>query len=203
MVRPLLTALADIPRAEWKHAEHLLRLERLARGDALTRAGEVADRFGFVIEGVLKKSHVTPDGRSVVRGFGGPGSIVGAYASLLSGERSYLDVEAVTDSLLLCLEWRDLLALYDRHVVWQVVGRRIAESFLLEREARAHELLTQTASERYVAFQRTHRELLPLLKSYDVASYLGITPVSLSRLKARERQNTKAPVIPKNPGASE
>jgi CRP-like cAMP-binding protein len=63
----------------------------------------------------------------------------------------------------------------------------MAEAMLLEREARAHELLTLTATERYTRFRDTHRELLSLLRSYDIASYLGITPVSLSRLRARHR----------------
>lgn len=202
-VRPLLTRLASLPASEWEHAEASLRAERLAPGDRLTRAGEVADRFGFVIEGVLKKSHVTPNGRAVVRGFGGPGTVVGAYASLLSGEPSYLDVEAISDSLVLVLDWSVLLELYERDPAWQVVGRRIAETLLLEREARAHELLTLSASERYRAFCQANEALLPVLKSYDIASYLGITAVSLSRLKAREsRKNTKAPAIPRNPGAS-
>lgn len=67
----------------------------------------------------------------------------------------------------------------------------MAELTLLEREARAHELLTLSASERYARFCETHRALLPELRSYDIASYLGITPVSLSRLRARKARRSK------------
>ena len=188
-VRPVVTALAPVPASEWRHLERRLRLETLATGDRLTHAGDVADRFGFVVRGLVRKVHVTERGRLVVRGFGGPGSIVGAYASLLTQTPSYLSVEALRPTVLYVLDWAEMEGLYARHVCWQVVGRRLAEANLLEREARAHELLTLSATERFTRFCATHRALLPTLRSYDIASYLGITPVSLSRLRARAHRD--------------
>jgi CRP-like cAMP-binding protein len=188
VVLPLLERLASLPPKEWRHLESKLRVERLCKGRALTNAGEIADRFGFVVSGLIRKRHVTPHGQAVVRGFGGPGAWVGAYASLLTGTPSHLSVEAVADTELFVLDWSEMAALYERHVCWQQIGRRLAEVLLLEREARAHELLTLSARERYDAFRQSHSALLPLLKSYDIASYLGITPVSLSRIRARQRR---------------
>jgi CRP-like cAMP-binding protein len=182
---PVLEQLAPIPRKEFAYFESRLRLRRLARGDCLTRAGEVADHVGFVVSGLLRKVHLTSHGKVLVRGFGGPGAIVGAYVSLLTGRPSYLSVEALRESELFVLPWAELNQLYARHSCFQTIGRRLAELTLLEREARAHELLTLSASERYARFCETHRALLPELRSYDIASYLGITPVSLSRLRAR------------------
>jgi CRP-like cAMP-binding protein len=184
-VLPLLARLSPVPSREWAHFERCLRFERLAPQQALTQAGEVADRLGFVVRGLIRKLHVSERGKRVVRGFGGPGSVVGAYASLLTREPSHLRVEALEPSELFVLPWAELETLYARHVCWQVVGRRLAEQNLVEREQRAHELLTASATERYRRFCETHRELLPRLRDYDIASYLGITPVSLSRLRRR------------------
>ena len=186
-VRPLLQQLAPIPAKEWRYVEPRLRLQTLGAGQALTRAGEVADCLGFVVSGLIRKLHVTARGQSFVRGFGGTGSVVGAYVSLLTQQPSYLSVEAVEETRLFVLDWSELEALYARHVCWQTVGRRFAETTLLEREARAHELLTLSATERFARFCASHRALLPRLRNYDIASYLGITPVSLSRLRARAR----------------
>ena len=185
-VLPVLERLARIPKKEFAYFESRLQRRRLARGECLTRAGEVADQVGFVISGLFRKVHVTSRGKSVVRGFGGPGAIIGAYVSLLTGSPSYLSVEALQESELFVLRWAELNELYARHACFQTIGRRLAELTLLEREARAHELLTLSASERYARFRETHRGLLPHLRSYDIASYLGITPVSLSRLRARK-----------------
>jgi CRP-like cAMP-binding protein len=134
----------------------------------------------------------TARGKRVVRGFGGPGSVVGAYASLLTREPSHLRVEALEPTRLFVWPWSETESLYARHVCWQIVGRRIAEANLLEREQRAHQLLTASATERYRRFCETHRELMPRLRDYDIASYLGITPVSLSRLRARNASALRA-----------
>lgn len=186
-VLPMLRQLADIPAAEWAYFAHRLSWLELAPQQALSEAGVIADRLGFVIQGLIRKLHLTERGKRVVRGFGGPGSVVGAYASLLTQQPSHLRVEALEPTCLFVLPWSELDALYARHVCWQIVGRRIAEANLVERELRAHELLTASATERYRSFCETHRELLPRLHDYDIASYLGITPVSLSRLRARRR----------------
>jgi CRP-like cAMP-binding protein len=191
-VLPVLQELAPLPRREWAHVQRRLQPAALAPGQALTEAGEIADRFGFVVSGLIRKLHISARGKRVVRGFGGPGSIVGAYASLLTGQPSHLRVEALEPTQLFVLPWSELAALYTRHVCWQIVGRRLAELQLLEREERAHELLTASATERYARFCETHRSLLPRLRDYDIASYLGITPVSLSRLRARRSRRATA-----------
>ncbi len=189
-VLPLLRELAPIPAREWRHLERRLEPRVLAAGETLTRAGDVAEDIGFVLSGLVRKVHVTARGQAVVRDFATAGSVVGAYASLLTRKPSYLSVEALEPTRLFVLSWSELEALYERHVCWQVVGRRFAENALLEREARAHDLLTLSASERFARFCESHRAILPRLRNYDIASYLGITPVSLSRLRARARAGT-------------
>lgn len=182
---PLLQQLGPLPEQEFAHFETRLKFCCLKRGEFLTRAGEVADRIGFVVSGLFRKVHVTPKGKAIVRGFGGPGAVVGAYVSLLTGAPSYLSVEALRDSELFVLHWSELNELYARHSSFQTIGRRLAELTLLEREARAHDLLTLSAGERYARFQQSHRQLLPHLRDHDIASYLGITAVSLSRIRGR------------------
>ena len=184
-VLPLLETLGPLPKKEFAYLETRLAFRRLERGEFLTRAGDVADQVGFVVKGLFRKLHVTTRGKAIVRGFGGPGAVVGAYVSLLTGTPSYLSVEAIRESELFVLPWSELNALYSRHACFQTIGRRLTELMLLEREARAHELLTLSASERYARFRETHKALLSELRDYDIASYLGITPVSLSRLRAR------------------
>jgi CRP-like cAMP-binding protein len=192
LVLATLRQFSPIPAQEWRFAASRLRPVTLAAGQALTQAGETARELGFVLEGLMRKLHITPQGKPIVRGFGGRGSVVGAYVSLLTAQPSYLSVEALEPTRLLVLRYRDLQELYTRHTCWQTVGRRFAEQTLIEREARAHELLTLSASERYARFCQSHRALLPQLRSSDIASYLGISPVSLSRLRARERARAKA-----------
>jgi CRP-like cAMP-binding protein len=184
---PLLRRLVDLPDAEWEFLADHLRLVRLDPGERFTQFGEVADRFGVVTEGVLCKRHLVDSGESFVRGFAAEADLVGAYVSLLTEAPSELSVEAVTRAEVLAVPYAVMDILYSRHACWERIGRRLAESFLIEREYRAAQLLTCDATARYLDFLTTHNHLIGRVREADVASYLGITPVSLSRIKARLR----------------
>jgi CRP-like cAMP-binding protein len=186
--RASLQHLAPIPDAEWRFARTLLRPTRLAKGEHLTRQGEVATEFGWIHRGLVRKYYVDAGGRERVRGFAAEGQIAGAYASLLTRAPATLSVQAAEPTELLVMDAAQLDALYARHVCWQQVGRRIAEQLFVERERREHQLLTLSATERYEAFLREHPQLAKRVPRHQVAAYLGITPVSLSRLAARLRR---------------
>lgn len=179
--------MADVPAAEWEFLADRLRVVKLDPGERFTEFGEIADRFGVVTEGVLCKRYVIHTGEGFVRGFAAEGELAGAYVSLLTKAPSELSVEAVTRAEVLIVPYAVMDILYARHVCWERIGRRLAESFLVEREYRAAQLLTCDATARYLNFLATHDHLIGRVREADVASYLGITPVSLSRIKARLR----------------
>jgi len=189
--QPLLARLADLPAAEWTFLRGHLRLLALPRGGQFSKFGAVPDRFGVVTQGVLCKRHLAPDGPSFVRGFAAEGELVGAYVSLLTGKPSDLSVEALEDSEVLVVPFALMDTLYARHASWERIGRKLAENFLVERERRAAELLTSDATERYLHFLETHKHLLGRVREADIASYLGVTPVSLSRIKAQIRLQSR------------
>jgi CRP-like cAMP-binding protein len=94
-------------------------------------------------------------------------------------------IEALEDCDLLVGRYEDLRALYRRHPGWQAAGRLIAEQHFIAKERREYEFLQQSASERYLAFRNERPDLAGRLAQYQVASYLGITPVALSRIVRR------------------
>lgn len=187
-LRPLLDQMAEIPAAEWAYLLPHLGTVSLSRGQRFSEYGQVASRFGIVVKGILCKRHLTEDGGGFVRGFAAEGELVGAYVSILTKGPSDLSVEALEDSEVLVIPSALLEILFARHVCWERIGRRIAEMFLVEREQRASEVLTSTATERYLNFRKTQSRLIGRIKEADLASYLGITAVSLSRIKAQLRE---------------
>ncbi|MEZ4223184.1 MAG: Crp/Fnr family transcriptional regulator [Polyangiaceae bacterium] len=184
-LRPILSGWAEVPEREWTHLLTLLSLTDVPKSASLTEAGVVADRFGLIASGVMCKRHLTVDGGGFVRAFAAEGEFVGAYVSMLTQTPSALRVEALQDTELLVVPYGAMEDLYARHACWERIGRKLAEAALVEREQRATELLTADATARYVNFLRTQRQVLGRVREADIASYLGITPVSLSRIKAQ------------------
>ena len=94
-------------------------------------------------------------------------------------------VQALEPTVALSAAWADLEALYDRHPALERLGRRIAERIAVKKELRERALLELTATERYQAFVRDEPALFARLPLYHVASYVGVTEVSLSRIRGR------------------
>ena len=67
--------------------------------------------------------------------------------------------------------------------MFERLGRKLIESLLVRKELRTRSLLQQSAKERYLSFLETYPHLVARIPQYQLASYLGITEVSLSRLK--------------------
>ncbi|MBU8895295.1 Crp/Fnr family transcriptional regulator [Corallococcus sp. M34] len=183
--------LAPVPDEEWHFARTLFRPRRLDRGEYLTRAGDVAMEFGWVLRGLIRKYYLDRNDSEVVRGFASEGQLAGAYASLLSRAPSILNVQALEKTALLVMSHSDITQLYGRHACWQELGRKVAESLLLEREEREYQLLRLNATDRYLAFRRDQGELVGRVPQHQIAAYLGITPVSLSRIIGRLKRRAE------------
>ena len=178
---------ANIPQSELEYVAQRCAPLNLPEGAFFVQAGDAADRFGYVLSGTLRKFYTLEDGREFTRAFVGGGDWAGCYASILEGTPATMTVQAVTEAQLVVLPVELIHALYDRHPAWDRVGRKIAEKEFIERERREYELLCESASQRYVRLRRERPELLASVHQYLLASYLGVTPVSLSRIRASLR----------------
>jgi len=83
------------------------------------------------------------------------------------------------------------LALRDRYLCWQEVAARYAEMLFAEKERREREFLSDDAATRYRTFLADSPDLESRLPQYFIASYLGITPVALSRIRGRAGTSSK------------
>lgn len=82
-----------------------------------------------------------------------------------------------------CIAKEEVDRLYAQSATWATIGRLIAESAYHHTHHRALSLLTQTAAERYRQLVEEHPGLLEIAPQHYVASYLGVTPQSLSRIR--------------------
>ncbi len=102
----------------------------------------------------------------------------------LQRTESLLYLQALEDTTLLVIDHATYTELLARHVGWQVTARKLAELLFIIKEKREAELLLLSAPERYARFRRDFPGLEQRVNQYHIASYLGITPESLSRICA-------------------
>jgi CRP-like cAMP-binding protein len=158
----------------------------VAPGKALVELGDVTHQLYFVHSGTIRYMLVLPNsGDDVTKDFSSGPTFAVSYGSAVSKQPARVGIVTVTDCILSVWPFEQLTALYARDPEWQKLGRLLAERLYVRKEDREIAFLTQTAEQRFVAFGQEFPGVASLLPQRHIASYLGITPESLSRLKAR------------------
>lgn len=181
----------------WSELAPLVSARSLGAGQTLLRAGEQAQRIYFVHQGLLREYYVDHQGKEATRRFCGEGEFSGSLADLLSQGPSAVFIESMQACDMLELDWQAVDALSLKHPSLMRLMRRFAEGLYIHKMRREFEMLTLPAAERYRRFASAHANLNALLPRHMVASYLGITPVHLSRIGAVQKSPQSAKVPPK------
>ena len=187
---PLVAHIQQISPLEaetWRVLGPLFEARRLERGEHFVGVGSVTRRFGLLESGWIRAYFTTTQGNEYNKHlFQGP-AVVGDYASLLTGRAVQVPQQALTDRVVWVGDYRALVQLFDAHRDLERLARRFAELLYLEKEQRELELVTLTAKERYLLLLERWPEVEQTLAQYQIASYLGVTPTQLSRIRAQRR----------------
>jgi CRP-like cAMP-binding protein len=162
------------------------RTSLVARGDFLVEMGDTKHPLYFVHSGIIRYMLVLPEtGDDVTKDFTAGPTFAASFGSAVSGQPARVGIAAVTDCVVSIWSFKHLTALYEADAEWQKLGRKLAEWLYVRKEDREIAFLTQTPEQRYATFVQTFPSKIAQVPQRHLASYLGITPESLSRLKAR------------------
>lgn len=158
--------------------------QALAKGETLLRAGQPAHLTGFVLSGGLREYYVLEDGTERTKGFNMPGEFAGSLSDLLSSQPSRVWITAEAPTVMAVTPWPAYEALTRQAPAWTQFARKMAEGLYLLKTEREFELLTMDAAQRLVRALARWPALASVYSQKDIASYIGVTPVHLSRLRA-------------------
>jgi CRP-like cAMP-binding protein len=153
------------------------------KGHLLLKAHSVEKSMYFIAKGVVRAYADAPGGQ-ITFWFGMEGAPVLPMKSYISGEKSYESIELLEDCKLYAFNINDLKALYEQDVHLANWGRKLAEYELVKTEERLISMQFRTAQERYADLIKTQPQLLLRVQLGHIASYLGMSQVSLSRIRA-------------------
>jgi len=154
------------------------------KGYRLLSANKVERNIYFIKKGIVRAYIDSPDGESTFW-FGKEGDTVVSMKSYVDNEPGYENIELLEDCKLYKLNVAAMNSLYAKDIHIANWGRKFAEQELLKTEGRLIARQFKTASERYSELISNNPELLQRIQLSHIASYLGITQVSLSRIRAK------------------
>jgi CRP-like cAMP-binding protein len=187
----IATALAPLDADAFEPVLQAITVQRLAPGDALLRAGEPGAREFFVLEGVLRSWVGDAQGREVTLGFHvGPGVLTPAIGRVVD-DCSRVHCHALTAVRVAGFEASALVGCMLRDPAVQRWGDAVLRAELMRRADREWALAALPAAQRLQQFRAQFPGLEARIAQHHIASYLGITPVSLSRLRAQERAGSR------------
>lgn len=172
---------------EWALLTNQLQLRSLAKKAHFTQAGEVCQELGFILTGAVRLYHVK-DGEEITSYFCLNNEFISSYKSFLKQVPGSSFIQALEATLVITFSHsaiQQLLAHPLTAYKMERFGRLIAEELVFCYEDRVQAFVTQTPEERYASLLTNNPRVVQHIPQHYLATYLGITPVSLSRIRRR------------------
>lgn len=181
----LIQRIHPIPAAALEKLLAIAAVVSFPKHHLLFRADRIDHNLYFIKKGIVR-AFTEKDETSITFYFGLEGDPVLSMKSYVSREKSYEDIELLEDSEFYQFDGEALEALYNEDLSIANWGRKLAEIELVRTEERLIARQFRTAAERYADLMQDMPELLKRVSLGHIASYLGITQVSLSRIRTKQ-----------------
>ena len=171
----------------WKDLEGLFSYTELKKGDFFVREGEYNDKIAFILEGALRAYYLDQHGNYYNKTFFIQNTFAVSLASVLQNIPSFLNFDALVDTRILQASYQELVKLFDQHRCIETLVRKVIEyEWVINKEQRELRLVLDDAAQRYAYFREEYPGLENQIPQYHIASHLGITPIQLSRIRAKQ-----------------
>ena len=171
---------------ELQGLEELFSIREYGKNDFFIEQNTKPMYVGFVLEGAFREYYTDAEGREFNKAFCFAGDFTGSYYDLHKGHPSTATIQSLGPSKVLIASFFDYQEKVNNELDWLKIDHAIAHQLLMKKLEREYQLLALSAKERYDQLQNQYPELEQLVNAYHIASYLGITPVSFSRIRAQK-----------------
>jgi CRP-like cAMP-binding protein len=155
----------------------------LKKGMFLIQEGKICNEIAFIKSGILRSFYINNEGEEITNCITFENELMSAFSSFITQKPTEENIQAVVDTELLILKRSDMELLYENSSAWQKVGRYLTEMQYVELEQRTVSFQKNSAKQRYEKLIEHHSNYIKYIPLQYLASYLGITPRHLSRLR--------------------
>ncbi|WP_428236612.1 Crp/Fnr family transcriptional regulator [Gracilimonas sp.] len=181
--RPLVNKVSPVSEGSLDLMSDLIVVEVYEKGDMFIDRGKKNNKEYFVYEGVCRSFLLSPEGEEVTISYFLEGDVLSPNKTRTANQISHLNFQALTKVTVASLNADEFEQLMINHIDIREFGNTVLQNELLAKVEKEIALASLNAKERLILFREKYHSLENLISHVDIASYLGITNISLSRLR--------------------
>ncbi|HRN48433.1 MAG TPA: Crp/Fnr family transcriptional regulator [Niabella sp.] len=156
---------------------------KLPKSEFILKRGDAQSKFYYVQKGLLRYYSIDEKGKEHILQFAPEGWFISDRQSACLNLKSDFFIDALEDSELMMISEAYIINLTKSNQEFLELNNKLLQNHIRQLQNRINQLLSYTAEERYLEFVKTYPDILLRVPQWMVASYLGITPESLSRVR--------------------
>jgi CRP-like cAMP-binding protein len=186
MLTQHLKNFAELKDKDISDSQPFWKARKINKGDFFNMQSMVCNDLGLIVKGIFRIYFRDPDTKEDKNiFFFSENQFVVSFRSFVSRNPCWYFIEAMEDSEIFFISYKDLNGLYETHPNWGKFGRLLAELFFNIAQTRTEEFLFFSHEQRYIRLLEEHPDIVERIPAYHISSYLGITNPSLSRIRKR------------------
>ncbi|SFD38777.1 Crp/Fnr family transcriptional regulator [Pseudoalteromonas denitrificans] len=170
---------------DWSAFSEKFHLKTFTTNEHWIKAGEFCDDMCFILKGILRVYYIDRSGNEINQHFYQANEVLSPISALISDEPCQYYIQALEPCELMLANYHDLNNISIVQPQWLQLEVKLLQTVFIKNAKREAQLLLGNAEQRYKWFLKEFPELNEKLPQYHIASFLGITPVSLSRLRKK------------------
>lgn len=183
-IREYFERFVTISDKDWSIFSSKMVRREFPKKSILVKAGQKEMYLSFIEKGIVRFC-VPKESDDVTFGFAFEGNFVSAYDFFLTQTPSTYQLETITETIIWSVTFNDLQQIYAETEIGEKIGRLAGEDLFIKKSKRELTLLIDSAEQRYLNLFTEQPHLLQLIPLKYLASYIGITPQALSRIRKR------------------
>ena len=179
-----IQSFIDLNPKEIDCIKQLFKEKQVKKGDFFLAEGQVCKQVGFIVNGLMRY-YINHNGEEKTYAFAQENNFICNYESFLPQTPSTKIIQALEDCETLQISFTDLQIFYKTVSEGERFGRLVIEQVFIQLLQDLSSFYTDTPEYRYGQFVKKHPDLQQRISQYHIASYVGVKPQSLSRIRKR------------------
>lgn len=170
---------------DWRKLTLPMEIHPLQKGDYLFQQGDIANRLYFLHTGLVRYVSVSETGKEFTQTFAKSPRIIGSTRAMVTQAPVLFGIQAIEDCMIMSFSWASFFEQMRHDKGFLACYCHFLEQIFISKEERESAFVKDSAEKRYLDFCSDYPEFNNHIPQQQIASYIGITPVALSRIRQK------------------